>query len=157
LTLLSSNSQLIHLDLLKIQSEYDKPDFRYVIQPFHSHEIYCLDVCMRKQNIATLSADNTLRIYDYKTLKQEYEKTFDDKPIHLSYHPNGLYIVICFSSKVHLYVLQAKTIEMIREYTCKDVQCAKFSNGGHLIAIANKNNIDIKSVWYDFSISYLQS
>lgn len=28
LTLLSSNSQLIHLDLLKIQSEYDKPDFR---------------------------------------------------------------------------------------------------------------------------------
>lgn len=46
---------------------------------------------------------------------------------------------------------------MIREYTCKDVCCAKFSIGGHLIAIANKNNIDIKSVWYDFSLTQLQS
>jgi len=44
-------------------------------------------------------------------------------------------------------VLQAKSIEMIREYAMKEVTCAKFSNGGHLIAIANKNNIDVKSVW----------
>ena len=66
---ITKSGQLISSKInLRTESEFDyEPLFEYVICPFHKAEVTGLSVCVRKQLIATCSADRTVCIWNYET------------------------------------------------------------------------------------------
>ena len=52
-----------------------KAEFSYVMGPFHRDEITGLDVCIRKELIATCSKDKYISIWNYATRTHELSHT----------------------------------------------------------------------------------
>ena len=71
---ITSHGQLITapIDLTSnVDSDNDSTKFDYVLAPFHRSEITGLDVCIRKELIATCSKDKTVNIWNYSTNQHE--------------------------------------------------------------------------------------
>ena len=56
--------------IVKVEVSLERPSspdtkYEYLISSFHSKPIYGLDVCIKKQLIATCSTDRTVRIWSY--------------------------------------------------------------------------------------------
>ena len=47
---------------------------------------------MRKQLVATCGVDRYVRVWNYKDNTAEIAKEFDDTPLGISFHPNGLQV-----------------------------------------------------------------
>ena len=78
----------------------DHVKFEYVLGPFHRAEITGLDVCIRKELIATCSKDKTVSIWNYATKSHEVSTTFNEECLTLAFHPSGLHIVLALQDKI---------------------------------------------------------
>ena len=76
------------------ESHIDDLKFDYVLGPFHRREITGLDVCIRKELIATSSRDKTVCIWNYATKTHEMSYTFPEECLTVAFHPSGLHLVV---------------------------------------------------------------
>jgi WD40 repeat protein len=83
---------------LKIETIKDveaEPEFTYVMCPFHKAEVTGLDVCIRKQLIATCSKDKTVCVWNYDSRKLEIKSTaYAEECLTLAFHPSGLHLIV---------------------------------------------------------------
>ena len=122
--------------------EEDKP-YEWLVYPFHSSHINGLDLCLKKQLVATCSHDNSIRIWNYATKSLEICEQFMDEPMSLAFHPSGLHIIVGFVDKIRMMNVFARNIKSYNEIQIKGCKEIKFSNGGHLFACANQISIHI--------------
>jgi len=50
---------------INLERPSDDSHYDYLICPFHSHPIFGMDVCLKKEIAATCSSDRSVRIWDY--------------------------------------------------------------------------------------------
>jgi len=81
-------------------SDNDGRKFEYILGAFHRAEITGLDVCIRKELIATCSRDKTISIWNYATKTHEITAVFPEECLALAFHPSGLHLVIALQDKV---------------------------------------------------------
>lgn len=94
---ITSDGQLITAPILLKGDDEERNDnvkFEYVFAPFHRHEITGLDVCIRKELIATCSRDKTVSVWNYATKQHEISQSFTEECLTLAFHPSGLHLVL---------------------------------------------------------------
>lgn len=111
--------------------------------PFHTDQVTGMDVCIRKPLIATCSIDKTIRIWNYNEPQLEIMKEFEDEAYAVTFHPSGLHLVVAFSEKILMLNIFENEFIPFKEIHIKGCKEIKFSNGGHLFAIANSNIVQI--------------
>ena len=114
------------------RNEYVK--FDYVLGPFHRAEITGLDVCVRKELIATCSRDKTVNIWNYVTKTHEISTVFPEECLTLAFHPSGLHLVIALQDKINMCKVLSNSVQSFKNLPIKGCNEIRFSNGGHLFA-----------------------
>ena len=90
--------------------------FNYLISQFHREEITGLDVCIRKQLIATCSRDKTINIWNVKDRCLEIEpfQPSNEECTALAFHPSGLHLLVALSDKINVYNLRADRLNKFK-------------------------------------------
>ncbi|CAH8666324.1 unnamed protein product [Dicrocoelium dendriticum] len=120
--------------------------FEPIAQAFHHGQILGLDTCIRKPLIATCATDRSVRIWNFESNTLELSKQFAEEAYSIALHPTGLYILVGFSDKLRLMNLLIDDIRTFQEFPIRGCRECAFSNGGHLLAVAHGNVIQIFSV-----------
>lgn len=124
--ILTQQGQVIFCDLdIKEFGEDEKPVevllFNYFISQFHREEITGLDVCIRKQLIATCSKDKTINIWNVKDRCLEIEplQPSNEECTALAFHPSGLHLLVALTDKINVYNLRADRLHKFKEWPIK--------------------------------------
>jgi len=103
LAIATSNAQLLQMSLSSsdiLKAEESAMD--HVLTSFHSGPILGLDVCIRKQLVATCGVDRSVRIWNYFEKTQEQCKFFGEEAYSIAFHPSGFHLIVGFSDKLRL-------------------------------------------------------
>lgn len=76
-----------------------------MISSFHSKPIFGLDVCIKKELVATCSSDRTVRLWSYTStnmFQSELCYSSDQEAHAIAFHPSGLHLVVGFSDNVRM-------------------------------------------------------
>jgi WD40 repeat protein len=103
-----------------------------------------MDVCLKKQIVATCSSDRTVRVWNYSAkdeLIPDITMPFEEEAFSVAIHPSGFHMVVGFNDCIRmLNILQ----EELQEY-CKipipGSREIKFSHGGHLFACQHNSAV----------------
>ena len=116
--------------------------------PFHKSEITGLDVCVRKELIATCSRDKTVCIWNYITKTHEITQVFPEECLTVAFHPSGLHLVVALQDKINMCNVLSNQIGVFKVIQIKGCNEIKFSNGGHMFACVTGNNqINVYNFW----------
>ena len=144
---ITSHGQLIQAPLVLGTSglnDNEEVRFDHVLAPFHRAEITGLDVCIRKELIATCSRDKTVNIWNYAQKTHEICTTFTEECLTLAFHPSGLHLVIATQDKIQMCNVLSKEITPFKTMMIKGCNEIRFSNGGHLFAcVAQEKTIHV--------------
>jgi len=123
LTLSPNGEQIVFTtgsnQIIKVSINLERPNeeqrYEHLISSFHSKQIHGLDVCIKKELVATCSSDRTVRLWSYTTsnmFQSELCHTDDFEAHALAFHPSGLHLVVGFSDSVKLMnILDKKLVE----------------------------------------------
>jgi len=115
-----------------------------VLGPFHRAEITGLDVCMRKELIATCSRDKTVNIWNYATKTHEIAELFNEECLTLAFHPSGLHLIVALQDKIQMCNVLSNKIDPYKQLPIKGCNEIRFANGGHLFAcVAQEKQIHV--------------
>lgn len=129
-------NQILKLNI-NLERPYEVSEFEYLITSFHSKGIIGLDVCIKKQMLATCATDRTVRIWSYNQSNHftlDLCEAFNEDTYSLALHPSGFHIVIGFSECIRMmnilnnHLVQFKSIAI---KNCKEIQ---FAHGGQYFA-----------------------
>lgn len=70
-------------------------------------------------------------------------KEFEDEAHAVTFHPSGLHLVVAFNEKILMLNIFEHEFTPFKEIHIKGCKEIRFSNGGHLFAIANSNIVQI--------------
>ena len=137
------------------QALIDQVKYSIVAQGFHQGEISCMDICIQRPIIATMSkADSTIRVWNYDSgecelsksyhsLQKEFQNSNQTYLQSLALHPSGFYMAIGFIDKVKIYHLMQSELREYRSLDVKNCHTMKFSNGGQLLACCDFKDIHV--------------
>lgn len=141
--LVTSDNQLLQLQSVNLHT-MGADQVKYLQCSFHGPKsIQGMDVCSRKPLIITCCKDNTLRIWNFQTNELELLKVFPEDMFCVTLHPTGLHCAVGFTDKLRVYHILVDEIRVCLEVPIKNCRECKFSKGGHLLAAANGNSINI--------------
>ena len=124
----------------------DEVDYSYLVMPFHTRAINCMDSCIKKPFIATTSIDRTVKVWSYTAqngFALEIDQLFKEEPYNVAFHPSGFHIVVAFNERIRMMNLYEKTLLPYKDIQIKQCREIKFSHGGHLFAVANQSAINV--------------
>jgi cilia- and flagella-associated protein 57 len=153
----TENNQLMKVNLnqeKKLNESVAK--YEYLIYPFHSRAISGLDVCIKKNLVATCSYDKTVRIWSYspQNFKLDICESFQEEALSVAFHPSGYHIVVGFTDKIRMMnVFSEKKLSTFKEIPIKSCREIQFSNGGHLFACVNVYTIQIYNFYTGENLS----
>lgn len=143
LCFVTSDSQILKLSLAK-PAVLVSEDIQYMVTPFHGPKpITGMDVALKKPLIITCSKDLTLRIWNIKTHTMELMKMYPEEMFSVAIHPTGLHCAVGFADKLRVYHILVDDIRLCMEVPIKGCRECRFSQGGHLLAAANGNSINV--------------
>lgn len=143
LLMATTSGQIFMLDLANDNAICDGANYKYLLCSFHSDDILCIDVAKWKQLVATCSKDKTVRIWNYINLQLEAMAVFENEPLKVAFHPNGLHLAILFKNEVKVYDILEDTLQEfmdLRVFHPKDI---KFSSLGSMISVCFKSSFQI--------------
>ena len=158
---ITSHGQLItaEIDLTDNEnsSNFEKK-FDNVLGPFHRSEITGLDVCMRKELLATCSRDKTVNIWNYATKSHEISHVWPEECLTLAFHPSGLHLIVALQDKINMCNVLSNQIESYKQIPIKSCNEIRFSNGGHKFAcsIGTKYEIHVYNFYTGESSAQMQ-
>jgi cilia- and flagella-associated protein 57 len=139
----SSDNQLLSMTGVSPVSLVDD-SVSYVSCSFHGQKaITGMDICYRKPLLMTCSRDQSLRIWNFQTMELELHKVFPEEMLCCALHPSGLHAAVGFGDKLRIFHILVDELRPAHELPIKNCREAKFSTGGHMLAAANGNSINV--------------
>jgi len=136
---------MVSLDGLSIENN----NFDYVHEHFHNSVITGMDICLRKQLIATCSGRD-IKIWNYATKRLEIQAKLlpNDETFAIAFHPSGFHLIVATADKITMMHCMSSTIKDYNSIPMKGCREIRFSRGGHLFACAQaQGNIFIYNFW----------
>ncbi|KAF5909918.1 collagen alpha-1(IX) chain-like, partial [Clarias magur] len=121
----------------------EQADFKFLFHAIHSGTITGLSICSSKPLFATCSKDNSVRIWNYKTNSLELIKEFPQEPKCISFHPNGLTILVGFADNVCLMSLLVGEFRTVQEFRINNCRECLFSHEGSMFAVVTCKFVNI--------------
>ena len=143
LTFVSSDSQMICVPMIAVNSLTD--DDCYMLQcSFHGPApITGMDVCIRKPLMVSCSKDNSLRVWNYQTNEVELLKHYLEDMYSVAIHPTGLQLALGFADKIRIYHILVDDLRPCLEISIKACRECRFSPLGNMLAAVNGNTVQI--------------
>ncbi|KAJ3275620.1 Cilia- and flagella-associated protein 57 [Terramyces sp. JEL0728] len=116
-------------------------------QPFHMGSVLSMDVCVSKPLFVTSGVDKSIRIWNYIENSVEIINYFPEPAQCVAIHPNGLYLLVGFSSTLKLMAILMDDIRPYWEHNIRGARECKFSHGGQYFAIVSNINVLICDTW----------
>ena len=114
------NNQLLQLQISLDESEdQEQTSLAPIIYDFHSDKITGLDICLRKQLIATCGEDKSVRIWNITDKSLEICSYQTEKCNAVAFHPSGFHVAVALSDKIQLMNLFSDTLVHFKQYTIK--------------------------------------
>lgn len=111
---------------------------------FHLQPVLSADIARGRPLLATISVDQSCRIWNYETLKCELIHYFrGDEPLTLSMHPSGFQLLVSFKDRLRLFNILVDRLQGYQEVILKNCKEAKFSNGGQFFAAVSSINVNV--------------
>lgn len=145
--------------VMKVQINLERPHeadrYEYLISSFHSKSIIGMDVCIKKNIVATCSTDRTVRIWSFDSAGKlivpspqkkdagPLVKTFQEETYSLALHPSGFHIVIGFADCVKMMNILSNNLEPFKNIQIKNCKEIQFSHGGQYFACQSGQNIQV--------------
>ena len=130
---------LSHTDLLKS----DEMAFQTLHEPNNFMAITGMDVCILKPHVAICGADRSVRIIQYPSGKVIISRYFNETPHSISFHPQGLMLLVGFTDNLRLLNILMDDVQPFRDFAIKSCKECQFSNGGQYFAAANGSVIQV--------------
>jgi WD40 repeat protein len=112
--LTTDNNQIVRVNAnLERLSEPDFLSYSFLIFPFHSQQVTGLDVCIKKNLVATCSLDKTIKVWSYSTshgFNLDINHEEEHQGYSLALHPSGLHLVVGFNTHISLMNLFQNTL-----------------------------------------------
>lgn len=143
LLITSISGQIYYIDITNENCLSDGSNYKYLICPFHSEEISCLDVCTLKPLIVTCSKDKYACVWNYLSQSLEISEIFDEEPVGVSFHPNGLHLLVLFKEKICIIDILERKFQKNREFSIFSPYDIKFNPWGNLFSVCYKNCFQI--------------
>jgi WD40 repeat protein len=138
LILTTDNNQIVKVGVnLERLTEPDFLTYDFLIFPFHSRQVCGLDICIKKNLVATCSLDKTIKIWSYAStsgFNLDINHEEDHQAYALAFHPSGFHIVVGFNSHISLMNVFQGTLHKYKQIEVKGCKEIQFSHGGHLFA-----------------------
>ena len=135
---------------VNLERPSDDSKYEYLIFPFHSRAIQGMDICIKKNLIATCSIDKSVRIWNNSNPPTlEICQQFSDEAYSVAFHPSGFHIIVGFTDRVKMMNVfpnatdPRKKLKQFQTIPIKGCREIRFSNGGHLFACASQSNINV--------------
>ena len=142
------NNQLLQLQISLDESEdQEQTILTPIIYDFHSDKITGLDICLRKQLIATCGEDKSVRIWNIADKSLEILSYQTEKCNAIAFHPSGFHVAVALSDKIQLMNLFSDNLVHFKQYSIKSCHELQFSHGGHLLAAAYGSQVQIIKFW----------
>ena len=141
----TENNQIMKVNV-NLERPSDDSKYEYLIYPFHSRAIQGMDICIKKNLVATCSIDKTVRIWNNQqnqTPTLEICASYNDEAYSVAFHPSGFHIIVGFTDRVRMMNVFQKSLKPFHHIGIKGCREIRFSNGGHLFACASQSNINI--------------
>ena len=131
----TDTNQIIKIQI-NLERPYEVDKFEYLVSSFHSKAILGLDVCIKKQMIATCANDRTVRIWSYANnqFKLDFTHHCGDEAYSLALHPSGFQIVVGFGEKIEMMNILDKSLVPYKSIPIKNCREISFSHGGQYFA-----------------------
>ena len=145
--------------ILKVQINMERPHeadrYEYLISSFHSKSVIGMDVCIKKNIVATCSTDRTVRIWSFDSAGKlivptpqkkdagPLVKTFQEETYSLALHPSGFHIVIGFADCVKMMNILSNNLEPFKSIQIKNCKEIQFSHGGQYFACQSAQSIQV--------------
>lgn len=103
----TENNQIMKA-AFSIDRANDDCKYEFAVFPFHSRAIQGMDICIKKNLIATCSIDKTVRIWNNQAstspgqFQLEICQLFPDEAYSVAFHPTGLHIIVGFTDRVRM-------------------------------------------------------
>lgn len=97
----TENNQLMKVSV-NVEKPMDDAKYEFLVCPFHSRSVQGMDVCIKKNLIATCSIDKTVRIWNNNPPQLEICETFQDEAYSIAFHPSGFHVVIGFTDRIRM-------------------------------------------------------
>ncbi|PAA47901.1 hypothetical protein BOX15_Mlig009485g2, partial [Macrostomum lignano] len=144
LAVLTNRRQIFTFSLVSPLPEKDQvEEFEPLTDPSHNGPITGLDVCLQKPLVATCSTDRSVRVWNYETGRCAQRRRFADEAYSVALHPTGHQIAVGFVDKLRLMSLLADGLRTVKEFQIRGCKECAFSNGGHLLAAAHGNTVQV--------------
>jgi WD40 repeat protein len=99
----TENNQIMKVSGLQIDRPNDDCKYEYLIFPFHSRAIQGMDICIKKNLVATCSIDKTVRIWNNLNPPQlEIVELYNDEAYSVALHPSGFHLIVGFTDRVRM-------------------------------------------------------
>lgn len=79
--------------------------YDYLVYPFHSRPIEGMDICIKKQLVATCSSDRTVKVWSFTNslgFQLEIDQHFSEDAKSIGFHPSGFHMVIGFADRIRM-------------------------------------------------------
>ena len=97
-----------------------------------------MDICIKKNLIATCSIDKTVRIWNNSNSPTlEICELFNDEAYSVAFHPSGFHLIVGFTDRVRMMNVFSKSLKPYNTIAIKACREIRFSNGGQLFACAS--------------------
>mmetsp|Transcript_17647 Transcript_17647/g.61722 ORF Transcript_17647/g.61722 Transcript_17647/m.61722 type:complete len:1397 (+) Transcript_17647:90-4280(+) len=125
---------------------------------FHSGPISCIDVAVQRPIVASACRkDSSVRIWNYTTKRCELKWTFQgEEPTCVGIHPIGYLVAVGFSDKMRVMQILVDELKPYREVHLRSVRTLRFSNGGHLLAVAHSKSVTVFGIRTMAKVAKLQ-
>ena len=88
----TDNNQIYKVAISLLDNKNVEGVYEHLVHPFHSRTISGMDVCIKKNLIATCSPDKTVKIWSYSPsvgFELQINQQFTDESICVAFHPAG--------------------------------------------------------------------
>ena len=139
----TDNNQIMKVNV-NVEKPLDDSKYEYLIYPFHSRAIQGMDICMKKNLVATCSIDKSVRIWNNTNPPTlEICEQYNDEAYSVAFHPSGFHIVVGFTDRVRMMNVLQKSLKSYHVIPIKGCREIRFANGGHIFACASQTNINV--------------
>ena len=144
----TENNQIMKVNV-NLERPADDAKYEYVVTPFHQRSISGMDICIKKNLIATCSIDKTVRIWNNSNPPTlEICELFNDEAYSVAFHPSGFHLIVGFTDRVRMMNVfstssSSKGLKPYNTIAIKACREIRFSNGGQLFACASQSNINV--------------
>ena len=141
----TANNQIMKVPQFNTERPNDDQKYEHLISSFHSKQIHGLDVCIKKELVATCSSDRTVRLWSYNASNSSFKSEMcvkcDFEAHALAFHPSGTSLVVGFSNEVRMMNILDNKLVKYKPLPIKECREIVFANGGHLFACQNDKDI----------------